>query len=55
MKGIRYASTSRKDKAELREAVLFLRYGPTKDDRRPKPIIKLADISKALNLSYNTV
>lgn len=36
MKSIQYRKLTENQQLELREAVLMLRYGPTKDDRKKK-------------------
>ena len=36
MKTINYRKMSEQEQLNLREAVLLLRYGPTKDDRKKK-------------------
>ena len=55
MKSIAYSKLSQLEQVNLREAILSLRYGPTKANRRPKLFKSLADISKALKVPYHSV
>ena len=55
MKSIVYRKLSEKEKLDLREAIYLLRYGPTKDSRRPKVFASYVEISRTLQLPYNQV
>jgi hypothetical protein len=43
------------EQLDLREAVLMLRYGFTKDDRKKKLLKSFTQIAYALSISYNLV
>ena len=43
------------EQLDLREAVLMLRYGLTKDDRKKKLFKSFTQIAYALSISYNLV
>ena len=55
MKKISYRTLTKQQQAELKEAVLMLRFGHTKDQRKPKAVHSYIDIAKALSLPYNIV
>ena len=55
MKKISYRKLTKQQQAELKEAVLILRFGPTKDQRKPKAVHSYIDIARALGLPYNLV
>ena len=55
MKKISYRKLTKQQQAELKEAVLMLRFGPSKDQRKPKAVHSYVNIAKALGLQYNIV
>jgi len=55
MKTINYRRMSEKDKFDMQEACLMLRYGLIKDDRKKKLLKSFTKIAYALSISYNLV
>lgn len=55
MKTIHYRKMTEQEQLDLREAVLMLRYGLTKDDRKKRLLKSFTQIAYALNISYNLV
>ena len=55
MKTIHYRKLNEQEQLDLKEVVLMLRYGPTKDDRKKKLYKSFTKIAYALGISYNLV
>ena len=55
MKTIHYLGMTEQEQIDLRETVLMLLYGLTKDDRKKRLLKSFTQIAYALNISYNLV
>ena len=55
MKKVSYRKLTQEQQAELKNAVLMLHFGPTKDQRKRRVMLSYAKIAKALGLQYNLV